>query len=135
VGVDCNNVKHQSIADETSNDKILTIIKNAVINNFTFLPKERTFDFYREKLENISIIDDVLVINELIILPQSLIQTVLSVLHEGHMSVSSMKKLIHSLYIFKNVNKHVDEYVGYCLASQANVNFFSFNFFNCKKLK
>jgi hypothetical protein len=111
----------ESIANETSNDKILTVIKNAVINKFTFLPKERTFDFYREKLEYISIIDDVLVINELIILPHSLIQTVLSVLHEGHMSASSMKKLIHSLYIFKNVNKHVDEYVGYCLACQANV--------------
>jgi hypothetical protein len=111
----------EDIANETNTDQILKVIKNAVTKNFTFLPKEKTFDFYREKLENISIIDEVLVINELIILPTKLIQKVLNVLHEGHLSASSMKKLIHSLYVFKNINKNVDEFVSYCLACQANV--------------
>jgi len=116
-----NEISMKQIEIETSKDNVLIQIMKAVNMKHSFFPKDRAFDFFREKLEYMSIIDGVLVMNELIILSASLIHKLITILHEGNSSASSMVKLIQSLYIFKNINKYVHEFVSYCLSCQANV--------------
>jgi len=59
---------------------------------------------------------------EVIILPDNLIQNAIAILHEGHMKTNSVKKLMKSMYLFKGMDKAIEEYISFCLPCQANTN-------------
>ncbi len=112
------------IVDATDEDSTLKHIKQAVVNKHTHLPKDKQFNFYREMLENISITSGMLTYfngeHELIILPDKLVQNAIGILHEGHMKANSVKKLMKSMYIFKHMDKTIEEFINFCIPCQAN---------------
>jgi len=116
----------EQLAKATQEDKTLKQIKEAILKKHTHLPKDKQFNFFRDMLDTMSIVEGMLTRfngdQEVIILPDNLIQNAIAILHEGHMKTNSVKKLMKSMYLFKGMDKAIEEYISFCLPCQANTN-------------
>uniref|UniRef100_A0A183C855 RNA-directed DNA polymerase n=1 Tax=Globodera pallida TaxID=36090 RepID=A0A183C855_GLOPA len=80
-----------------------------------FLPTEKFSQFHRRK-EEISIVDNCLMLGERIIIPRSLQKYVLRMLHQGHPGIKRMKSLARIHVYWPMMDSEIESFVHKCSA-------------------
>ena len=105
----------------SSEDKIISRIMD-LLKKGTVPRKKDNVPTYFEKIWNeLSVIDDLLLREERIIIPDKLQQKIVRIAHEGHLGVVNTKRLLRSKIWFRNLDALVEREINHCLTCQATV--------------
>ena len=121
----CNSVVPKSmtleeIKFESSKDKVLIAVKNALISDRWYdNPLVKNFEKFRYELcDN----DGIILKGNKIMLPYSLQRKALDIVHEGHLGIVKCKNLLRQKVYWSTLDRDVEDYVNKCISCQANVN-------------
>jgi hypothetical protein len=107
------------IATETAKDPILKLITESIRSGNKYLPKSKHFGTYKPLYNEISIAkNNILMYNDVIIIPDSLRQRLIDLTHEGHMGINSCKNLIRNNYYFRDLDSMMALHAKTCHACQ-----------------
>lgn len=101
------------IARETEKDESLREVYRMVQVGWSKDVDDK-FRMYYLKSESLSIEDGCLFYGERIVIPKSLQQRVLALVHDGHVGVVRMKSLARRYVYWLNVDRDIEEFVRYC---------------------
>ena len=118
----------EDIKDETKNDKTIQTVISLVrssrwheiksINDPNIDMKELQL-FYNVRDELVCHTDNILLRNNLIVIPSALRPQAIAIAHEGHQGMSRTKSFIRSKIWFPRVDEHVEDTINSCIACQA----------------
>lgn len=106
--------KLRVIISEQMGDSELKNVRNYILNGW---PEDcnSSMQTYYEKRHEFSIIDDLLVLNDRIVIPNSMRIEILKRIHDdGHLSLNKCRKRIHSSVWWPNISKQLSEYINNC---------------------
>lgn len=109
------------IAAATAEDKVLSKVYAMVQSGWEKNLREE-FKKYFLKNEALSVEEGCLFYGERIVIPDSLQQKVLSLVHDGHIGVVRMKSLARRYVYWLNIDKDIEEYARYCEPCQCQSN-------------
>jgi len=103
------------IATETMKDPILKLIIESIKAGNKYLPKSKHFGHFKSLYNEISLSENnILMYNDVIIIPDSLRQRLIDLTHEGHMGINSCKSLIRNNYYFKDLDQMMAYHAKTC---------------------
>ena len=109
-----------TIRTATLKDPVLSKILHGLKNgNLTKLCSQ--FKEYSRFLNEFSVVDDIILRGERIVVPKSLVNDVVSIGHEGHQGIVKCKQLLRSLYWFPRMDQIITKKVKKCTPCQAAV--------------
>lgn len=116
----CTDRQKEELVMETSRDEILeklmTFTQNGWPDNFKNVPDNlKHFHKFRE---NISIDQKLIFMNDRLIVPKSLREKILTLLHEGHLGITKMKQAARNLYYWPQIDTHIETLVQKCYVCQ-----------------
>jgi len=107
------------IAHETAKDPILKLIIESIKTGNKYLPKSKHFGAYKSMYDEITIANNnILMYNDVIIIPDTLRQRLIDLTHEGHMGINSCKNLIRNNYYFHELDSMMAIHAKTCHACQ-----------------
>ena len=112
-------VNNEVIKSETEKDTELSVVKSYIKNGWPKLMSEPKLNPWSNRRLNLEVIEDCIIFNGKIVIPKSLIKSVLKVLHETHPGVNKMKGVAREYMYWPSMAKDIEEYVGDCLKCQA----------------
>ena len=104
------------IALEQDKDQTLNAIKLQVRSGH-FIKSDHTKTFYPVR-NQLTIVNDVLMVNEKIVIPPSLRQDILQVAHEGHQGIVRTKQRLRTKVWWPGMNAAVEDFVSSCHGCQ-----------------
>jgi len=114
----------QDLIQATINDPLLQTVKRRIVANQrpTKFDAESIHPFHKFWPElNVSP-DGLLMRNDRIVIPQSMVPNLLKFSHDGHMGINATKRLLRHRYYFPNMDDEIEKLCLNCLACQVNVN-------------
>ena len=106
------------IETATKNDKILSKIYHFVLSGWPKEIKDIFLKPYFRKRDEISIVNNVLVWGNRVIIPENVQNSVLQMLHNSHMGIVKMKSLARSYVWWPNLNKDIENLCKSCSVCQ-----------------
>lgn len=110
-------IDYKVVARETSNDKVLSVVKRLVEYGWP----ERKIKQWRDELKPFAIRKDEMSIErgclmwgQRVIIPLKLQNAVIKMLHESHFGIVRMKSLARSVVWWPNIDKQIEEEAKYC---------------------
>ncbi|XP_062610353.1 uncharacterized protein K02A2.6-like [Saccostrea cucullata] len=116
------------IGNETQKDPILQRVIEAIISEKK-IPEskdlDKTIETFRRRQNELTLHRDgnhsVLLIENRLVIPRSIQQTVIKLAHEGHQGIVRTKQLLREKVWFVNIDKQVEEFCKGCVPCQASV--------------
>ena len=102
------------IQKETNMDKTLSLLKKCIHTNKL---KPELKDYHKVH-NDISVSNELVMLNNKIIIPSSLQQTVLKLAHEGHQGMVRTKQRLRSKVWWPKMNSDVEQFINSCHSCQ-----------------
>jgi Integrase zinc binding domain len=106
------------ITDETYKDPILNVVANGVMNGWRTDALSKTAKNYFAKNSDLSLEMNCLLYGSRVIIPKSLHNAVLKVLHTNHLGIVRMKQIARQYVFWEGVNEDIERFVKQCEACQ-----------------
>lgn len=110
--------KRRELQLATQQDEVLQAVKNLTIDGW---PSQKKF--VSEKLKpfwswrtDIHIVDNLLMVGDRIIIPETMKQKMLEILHEGHLGVEKCKARARSALYWPGISRDIEHFIGRCSA-------------------
>lgn len=104
---------------ESNKDKEITLVKSYMLNSWPDKVSENIV-MYKQRKEELSVEDDVLLWFGRVVVPKQLRQSVLKLLHCGHPGITNMRSIARYYVWWPNLDKDVEMYVKTCSSCQEN---------------
>ena len=107
-------VTKEEIQNETRKDYVMSETIKYIESKWPKINRDDpTFQLYSRR-ENLSIIDDILMYNNRVVIPKALQKRILETLHEGHPGQTRMTMLARSYVYWSNIDKDIVNFVRLC---------------------
>jgi len=98
----------------TSTDPDLQAIMEAIRSNKTPTISSPTVEHYKKRLDFLSIVDDILLFGDRVIIPQGIQASILLSLHKGHPGIRRMKQLAREYIYWPKLSEDIERIVKRC---------------------
>uniref|UniRef100_A0A1I8C268 RNA-directed DNA polymerase n=1 Tax=Meloidogyne hapla TaxID=6305 RepID=A0A1I8C268_MELHA len=112
-------VTKENSEDKDSVEESANVVKSYIKNGWPKLMSKPKVNCWSNRRLNLEVIEDCIIFNGKIVIPKSLIKSVLKILHETHPGVNKMKGVAREYMYWPSMAKDIEEYVGNCLKCQA----------------
>ena len=116
------------ISEESRKDPVLQrVIKAIVSKKDISINKgdDKAIEVFRRRQNELTLYrkgdDEVLIVENKLVIPKSLQETVIKLAHEGHQGIVKTKQLVREKVWFVNIDKQVEEFCKGCIPCQASV--------------
>ena len=115
----------EEIERETKTDPVLSkifhLLKEGKLNKRS-LNQDPDLKPYAKISDEFSLIRNIIVRGDRVVIPKSLINRVIRLSHEGHQGIVKTKQFLRSIAWFLGMNNIIEKHVGRCKPCQASVN-------------
>lgn len=112
-------ISYKTLKSESNKDKEITLVKSYMVNSW---PEKVSGDIamYKQRKEELSVEDDILLWFGRVVVPKVLRQSVLKLLHCGHPGINNMRSIARYYVWWPNLDKDVEMHVKRCSSCQEN---------------
>lgn len=107
-------IRFQEIKEDTLNDPILKQAKNYVKSSWPSRVNDQDLVELRKRSDELSIVDEVLMFEDRVVVPYTLRETVLNQIHRHHAGISATKSLARSYVYWPNMDRDIEHKVKNC---------------------
>ena len=114
--------KIEELKAASNADTQMTQLKATILNGW---PRKRcqchstVTDFWNYR-DELTVIDDIVLKGERIVIPKALRQDMLKCIHNGHMGMEKCKRRARDILFWPGMNRHIEEVVSQCNTCQEN---------------
>ncbi len=119
-----SDVQFQELKNETSRDAELQMLHHRVVSGWPSenAKLEQELRPYWDFREEISVYDGILFKGERIIIPRSMQEHILTLIHSSHQGIVKSKQLARDVLFWKGMNKQIEDIVSKCAICQSQRN-------------
>ncbi|XP_053691322.1 uncharacterized protein K02A2.6-like [Sabethes cyaneus] len=101
------------VARETRNDQFLKEIAKFTVSGWPKATSKEFRNFYAQK-EKLEVVDDVILFESRVVVPNSLKSNILRLMHSNHEGIVKMKKIARRAVYWQGMNGDIEEFVKTC---------------------
>lgn len=105
------------ICEETQKDKYFTKVIENIKHGWSYCNEDKLKPYFQRRNE-LSVECDCLTWGNRVVIPESLRDTLLEILHESHPGIVRMKLRARSDFWWPKINDHIEQFVIQCQACQ-----------------
>ena len=120
VVLNATDLSLEELKSHTAKDEQLSSVIKHLVSGNKAVPAIIN-NHYKSIMNELSICDELVLKQDRIVIPESLIQRVIDRAHESHLGINSTKRLLKSRYYFPGMDNLIHNRIKNCLPCQAMV--------------
>lgn len=104
----------KELKHSTKEDEHLNAVMEAIKNNWNVPIKSDIVDQFMKRRDNLSIVDDTLLLEDRVVIPMCLQRKILTSLHKGHPAIRQVKQLAREFVYWRKICEDIKRCVRQC---------------------